>query len=335
MKESEYTIGIDIGGTNTTLGIVDEYGRCVKKSNFSTSACKDAGEFISSLVFSIHGLCSIDAREVQPLGIGIAAPAAQYREGIIQSPANLLWGTINIAEMLKQHYDLPIAVINDSNAVALGEMNFGLAQGMENFVALTLGTGLGAGVVVDGKLVTGENGFAGELGHVIVEPNGRMCGCKRRGCVETYVSATGICRTAFELLASELDASELRTVPYNELTAKKLYDFAAAGDILALKAFEITGVIFGRMLANVVASFDSEAIILSGGLVNAGELLLKPTLKAFDKHVLASLRGKVAVLPSRFSDGEGAILGASSIVNAREPVYASSGYETHEGGKYA
>ncbi len=322
MKDSEYKIGIDIGGTNTSLGIVDNNGRCIKKKSFSTSANKSIEEFIAKLVSSIREISTISSREVRPAGIGIAAPAAQRREGLIQNPANLLWGTVNIADLLKQHFDIPIAVINDSNAVALGEMKYGLAQNMKNFVAITLGTGLGAGVVVNGELVNGENGFAGELGHIVVEPNGRMCGCKRRGCVETYVSATGICRTAIELIANELDVSKLRALTYNELTAKTLYDLAVAGDVLALKAFQVTGEIFGKMLASTVVSFDPEAIILSGGLVRAGELLLKPTLKSFDENVLSSLGGKVAILPSRFSNGEGAILGASSVVEITETVSA-------------
>jgi glucokinase len=320
LKDSEYKIGIDIGGTNTSLGLVDTNGRCVKKMDFSTSANKNIEEFISKLVASIHEICMIDAHEVQPVGIGIAAPAAQYRAGLIQNPANLLWGTINIADLLKRQVDLPITVINDSNAVALGELKYGLARGMKNFVAITLGTGLGAGVVVNGELVNGANGFAGELGHIIVEPNGRKCGCKRRGCVETYVSATGVCRTAFELMANELDPSKLRGWTYSNLTAKAVYDLAVEGDTLARKTFEITGEIFGKMLASTAVSFDPEAIILSGGLVHAGEFLLKPTLKSFNENVIGSLRGKVAIFPSQFSDSEAAILGASSMIDIAEAV---------------
>ncbi len=322
MKDLEYKIGIDIGGTNTSLGLVDTNGRCIKKINFSTSANKSIEEFISKLARSVREICMIDTHEVHPVGIGIAAPAAQHRAGLIQNPANLLWGTINIADLLKQQYDLPITVINDSNAVALGEMKYGLARGMKNFVAITLGTGLGAGVVMNGELVNGANGFAGELGHIIVEPNGRKCGCKRRGCVETYVSATGMCRTAFELMSSELDASKLRERTYSNLTAKVLYDLAIEGDILARKTFEVTGEIFGKMLASTVVSFDPEAIILSGGLVHAGEFLFKPTLKSFNENVLSSLRGKIAVFPSQFSDGEAAILGASSVIDINEPISA-------------
>lgn len=301
---------------------MDAHGKCVRKKDFSTSANKNIEEYLSKLVFAIHDICKIDTEEVHPLGIGIAAPAAQHRAGVIQNPANLLWGTIDIATLLKQYFDVPVAIINDSNAVALGEMKYGLAQDMENFIAITLGTGLGAGVVINRKLVNGENGFAGELGHIIVEPNGRKCGCKRRGCVETYVSATGACRTAFELMANELEASKLREQPFKELTAKKLYDYAVSGDTLALRAFEITGEIFGKMLANTVVSFDPEAIILSGGLIHAGEILLKPTLKSFNNNVLSSLRGKVAIFPSQFSDGEAAILGASSILGTGELVSA-------------
>jgi len=217
--------------------------------------------------------------------------------------------------LLKPYYNVPIVLTNDSNAAALGEMKFGLAKGMKNFVVITMGTGLGAGIVVDGRLLYGENGVAGELGHMTIEPGGRLCGCKRRGCVETYVSATGIRRTVFELLARSTEETELREICYNQLTAEKTHELARRGDPIAIEAFELTGNVLGRVLSNTVAVFDPEAIILSGGLMRAGDLLLEPTTKSFNENVLKLHKRKAVILKSQLKDGEAAILGASSLVN--------------------
>ena len=313
MQSQKFTIGIDIGGTNTVVGLVAA-GVCVAKTKFMTQECFSLEDFRSKLVGGITELSHMRGGAQHIAGIGIAAPAARHREGTIQSPANLQWGTIDIVNLLKPHYDLPIALTNDSNAAALGEMKFGLAKGMKNFVIITMGTGLGAGIVVDGRLLYGENGVAGELGHMTIEPGGRLCGCKRRGCVETYVSATGIRRTVFELLARSTEETELRDISYNQLTAEKTYELARRGDAIAMEAFRFTGNILGRVLSNTVAVFDPEAIILSGGLMHAGDLLLEPTTKSFTENALKLHKRKAVILKSQFKDGEAAILGASSLV---------------------
>ena len=313
MQSQKFTIGIDIGGTNTVVGLVDG-GECVAKVKFLTQDCLSIEDFRSKLVGGITELTQHLGDVQHIVGIGIAAPAARHREGTIQSPANLQWGTIDIVNLLKPNYRLPIVLTNDSNAAALGEMKFGLAKGMKNFVVITMGTGLGAGIVVDGRLLYGENGVAGELGHMTIEPGGRLCGCKRRGRVETYVSATGIRRTVFELLARTTEESELRDVSYNQLTSEKTCELARCGDPIAIEAFEFTGNILGRVLSNTVAVFDPEAIILSGGLMHAGGLILEPTVKSFNENVLKLHKGKTVILKSQLKDGEAAILGASSLV---------------------
>ncbi|MGA7160533.1 MAG: ROK family protein [Bacteroidota bacterium] len=315
MQSQKFTIGIDIGGTNTVVGLVAGNGDCVERIKFFTQEFPTAEVFKMRLLSGIRELSERLSAVQKIVGIGIAAPAARHREGTIQSPANLQWGTIDIVNLLKPFYNLPIVLMNDSNAAALGEMKFGLAKGMKNFVVITMGTGLGAGIVVDGRLLYGENGVAGELGHMTIEPGGRLCGCKRQGCVETYVSATGIRRTVFELLARSTEETELRDISYNELTAEKVHELASRGDTIALEAFEITGKILGRVLSNTVAVFDPEAIILSGGLMHAGDLLLEPTTKSFTENVLMLHKRNAVILKSHLKDGEAAILGVSSLVS--------------------
>ncbi len=313
MNGHEITIGVDIGGTNTVVGAVDKIGNRLLEVSFPTKAHESAETFVPRLARTIEELCE-KLPEYKLRDIGIAAPAANYREGTIESPANFKWGRINLVEMMKRFFTLPIAITNDSNAAALGELRFGLAKGMKNFIAITLGTGLGAGIIVDGRLLHGENGSAGELGHSILEPGGRQCGCGRRGCAETYVSATGICRTVFDLLAQRMEASELRQVSFNNLTAERIFQFATQGDPIANEAFEVTGRYLGRMLADAIAAFDPEAVILFGGLMNAGDMLLGPTRKAFEENALAVYKGKVKILKSILNNGQAAILGASCLV---------------------
>jgi len=313
MKQS-VTAGVDIGGTNTVVGLINDSGTCVLKSNSPTLGQGSAEQFVLRLAEAIRQLLRELPGESTLGGIGIAAPAANYRKGIIQNSANLQWKTIEIVGMMKQHFDLPIAVMNDANAAALGEMRNGCTKGMKNSIVITLGTGLGAGIVTDGHLLYGENGVAGELGHVIVDPNGRICGCGRRGCAETYVSATGIRRTVFELLAYNATESKLRDISFNQLTSEKTYELAIQGDPIARDAFLITGRHLGLLLSNIAAVFDPEAIVLSGGLMNAGDLLLDPTKESFDQNRLDLKWRKVLILKSHLADGEAAILGASWLV---------------------
>ena len=312
--KKELTIGVDIGGTNTVVGAILRDGTFAFKSSFPTTGHKNVEEFIKRLIDSIDKIQTTIAKGSRMCGIGLAAPAARHREGIIKDPANLQWGTVNLVEILKRQYGLPTAITNDSNAAALGEMKYGAGKGMRNFVVLTLGTGLGAGIVMDGRLLYGNNDVAGELGHITLVAGGRQCGCLRRGCAETYVSASGLRRTAFELLALENDDSRMRDVSFNELSSKKIYDLAREGDDLAVKTFDVTGDYLGRLLANAVAAFDPETIILSGGLSEAGDLLLHPTRKSFEENVLGLHRGTVGIVKSTMKDGDAAILGASCLV---------------------
>jgi glucokinase len=314
VNEKEFTIGVDIGGTNTVVGVVGRDGISSIKLTFPTTGHKNVEEFIKRLTASIDKLRRKIPSGSSLRGIGLAAPAARHREGIIKDPANLQWGTVNLVDILKRHYGLPTAITNDSNAAALGEMNYGAGKGMQNFVVLTLGTGLGAGVVMDGRLMYGNNDMAGELGHITLEPGGRQCGCMRRGCAETYVSASGLRRTAFDLLVRDNDDSRMRDVSFNQLSSKMIYDFAYEGDNLALKTFAVTGDYLGRLLANTVAALDPEAVILSGGLAEAGDLLLHPTKKSFEENVLGLHKGTVEILKSAMSNGDAAILGASCLV---------------------
>ena len=314
MNENEIALGVDIGGTNTSIGVVDRFGTCAFKSSFATSGHQNVEEFLKRLTASIDKVSRKLPRGTKLCGIGVAAPAARHREGIVKNPANLHWGTVNLVEILRRKYSLPTAITNDSNAAALGELRYGAGKDLRNFVVLTLGTGLGAGVVADGRLLYGHNDMAGELGHIILEAGGRLCGCSRRGCAETYVSASGLRRTAFDLLVQDNDESIMRSISFNELTSKRIYELAADGDVVALKAFAMTGDYLGRLLANTVAAFDPEAIILSGGLAEAGELLLKPTRRSFEENVLGLHRGTVEIIRSSLANGEAGILGASSLV---------------------
>lgn len=310
----EYAIGVDIGGTNTVIGAVDRSGRFLFKTSFPTVGQKTVGDFIKRLTASIDKETRKTPAGFILHGIGLAAPAAQHREGIVKDPANLHWGTVNLVEIIKHQFGVPTAITNDSNAAALGELRYGAGYGKNNFVVLTLGTGLGAGVVVDGRLLYGNNDMAGELGHVVLEYNGRRCGCLRRGCAETYISASGLRRTAIELLARDTDESPIRAISFNDLSAKRIFELASDGDVIATRAFEVTGAYLGRLLANTVAAFDPELVILSGGLTEAGDLLLLPTRKSFEENVLLSHWGTVEIVKSALTNGDAAILGASSLV---------------------
>lgn len=316
MNDSDITVGIDIGGTNTTVAVIDSTGQVLKVTTYPTNAPSGADSYVRRLALTVEDQCAALGEGHALRGIGIASPAANHWNGTIYRPANLSWGTINIVEMLGEYFDMPITVMNDSNAAALGELKYGSGKGMKNFVVITLGTGLGAGLVVNGQLLHGETGAAGELGHMTANPQGRECGCGRRGCVETYVSATGIRRTAFELLAQRTAESQLRTMSFVELSAMKLFELAKAGDVIAREAFEITGKHLGRLLTNIVAVLDPQAVIVSGGLANAGELILGPTRRAFEANVLNVYTGRVKIIQSILPDGRAAVLGASSVVRA-------------------
>jgi glucokinase len=317
MKKEKVVIGIDIGGTNTVFGIVDRSGRILAEDGITTSHYDEPEVFVAALYEKIMITIPKIGREVEVLGFGIGAPMGNINKGTIEYPADLPWkGIIPLAEIFSRHTGLPVIVTNDANAAAVGEMIYGGAKGMKNFVVITLGTGLGSGFVVDGKLVYGQDGFAGEIGHTSIRPgmSNRDCGCGRKGCLETYVSATGLKRTVLKILADRLEDSELRRYSFDELDSKKIYEAARRGDILAIEAFEHTGAMLGFKLADVVAHTNPEAIFLFGGLALAKELIFEPAQKHMEQNLLYIYRDKVKLLPSELSTHNAAVLGASSLV---------------------
>ncbi|MFQ5649111.1 MAG: ROK family protein [bacterium] len=313
VKEA-FFIGVDIGGTNTELGFVDTTGHIFAQRSFATDVHETASSFVAQLEEVVEQECAKLSKERVCKGIGIAAPNVNYLQGTIESPANLKWGTINLVALLQQHYKLPIRIINDANAAALGEMRFGLAKEMKSFVVITLGTGLGGGIVINREILNGSNGLAGELGHMTAVVGGRQCACGRFGCLETYVSANGIRRTAIELMSSRLYDSELCGISFDSLTAKMISDAAHKQDALALEVLAFTGKVLGRKLADVAACLDPEAFILMGGVANTGDLMLKPTRKSFEGYLMPVYKGKIPILLSKMQKGHPAILGATTLV---------------------
>ncbi len=313
MGHTGLVLGVDIGGTNTSLGLVDQEGRCHASDSMPTRGDQAPQLFFQRLHARAQGLLEGLGEGFELLGIGMGAPNANYARGTIENPPNLSWGRVDLRLEWSPYFQVPVVATNDANAAALGEMHFGAARGMRDFMVITLGTGLGSGIVVDGRLVYGSTGFAGEVGHVIVDPQGRLCGCGRRGCLETFASATGIRRTVLELLEAGSLATELREVPPPELSSRRIFEAAQGGDALALEAFRITGDILGRKLADAVVFTSPEAIILFGGLAGAGALLFDPTRRALEENLFPIFRNTVKLLPSGIQGGQAAILGASAL----------------------
>lgn len=312
--KKKVAIGIDVGGTNTVFGFVDEAGQCVYESSILTRADQDADQLFSRLFKKIDDNFKEYSDDYELIGIGIGAPNANYYKGTVELPPNLNWGIVNVLEIVKKYSPLPSAITNDANAAAIGEMIFGAAKGMKDFIVITLGTGLGSGIVVNSQLVYGSDGFAGEIGHTIVDPNGRECGCGRKGCLETYASASGIRRTVYELIGTTNIPSELRNMGYNQLTAKDIADAANRGDKLALAAFDHTAKILGLKLADSVAHLSPEAIILFGGLALAGDLIFVPAKRYMEEYMLNIFKNKVKLLPSALPGAHAAVLGASALI---------------------
>lgn len=310
-----YVVGIDIGGTNTVFGIVDARGNVVASSSIKTGRHADIKDYVEELKTSLNNLLEANDATDKIAGIGVGAPNGNYFTGAIEMAPNLPWkGRIPLAELLKEAFGVPVALTNDANAAAIGEMTYGVARGMKDFIMITLGTGVCSGIVVNGQLVYGHDGFAGELGHVIVKPsNGRMCGCGRTGCLEAYCSATGVARTAREFLETRTDKSLLRNLPIEGITSKDVYDAAVQGDKLAKEIFEYTGKIMGEAFANFIAFSSPEAIILFGGLSRSGELLMKPIKEAMDRNTLNIYKGKTKLLLSELKESDAAVLGASAL----------------------
>ncbi|MDQ2179391.1 ROK family protein [Marinifilum sp. D714] len=310
----ELAVGIDIGGTHTVFGLVDKLGNCLAQNRMYTKDFVRFPDFVNILSSKIKSIEVPGQSNYKIIGIGVGAPNADYKKQTIENASNLSWeGILPLGNLLRENFDLPVKVTNDANASAMAEKLYGGAVGMKNFMVLTLGTGLGSGIVVNNDIVYGHSGFAGELGHIIARPNGRQCGCGRYGCLETYVSATGIKRTVSKLLAKYSFESELRGIPFNRMSAKKLADAAYRGDKIAIESFEFTGKILGIALANVVAINNPETIFLAGGLSKAGDLLLKPTQHHMEENLLSVYKGKTN-LKITSVNGNSGILGSAAMI---------------------
>jgi glucokinase len=317
MSKEKTVVGIDIGGTNTMFGFVDRSGKILAEDMIITTHYDEPEVFVAALYEKMMVTAQKSGKDMEILGFGIGAPMGNINKGTIEYPADLPWkGIIPLADIFARHTSLPVIVTNDANAAAVGEMIYGGARGMKNFVVITLGTGLGSGFVVDGKLVYGHDGFAGEIGHTSIRPglSNRDCGCGRKGCLETYVSATGLKRTVLKIMADRLDDRELRKHSFDELDSKMIYEAARRGDPIALEAFEHTGAMLGFKLADVVAHTNPEAIFLFGGLALAKELIFEPAKRHMEQNLLYIYRDKVKLLPSELSTQNAAVLGASSLV---------------------
>jgi len=312
---SSVAIGIDIGGTNTKIGVVDREGKLLQHTSIETTSYELVEDYFRGMANAIRELLVKMEGAPALVGVGVGAANGNYYTGTIDRSTNLRWKhSIPLAKMFQDEFKVPSLITNDANAAALGEMVYGNAKTMKDFVMITLGTGLGSGFVCNGSLLNGHNGIAGELGHTTVNPNGRYCNCGKRGCLETYVSATGIRRTVYKLLADHLEDSELRGISFDDLNTKMITDAALRGDLVAKSCFDYTGRILGLKLADTVVHTDPEAIFLFGGLAQAGELIFAPTIKSMEENLMPLFRGKVKVLPSGLQNQAAPILGASSLI---------------------
>lgn len=309
-----YVVGMDIGGTNTVFGIVDQEGNVICQDSIKTKAYPVIDDYVNAIGEKLDVLIESVGGKDKIQGMGVGAPNGNYYTGNIEFAPNLAWkGIVPLAKLFSERVGVPCKLTNDANAAAIGEMTYGAAKGMKHFIMITLGTGVGSGIVIDGKMVYGHDGFAGELGHIIAVPDGRVCGCGRKGCLEAYCSATGIVRTAKEVLKTSYDPSTLRNIPEDELTSKDIFDCAMAGDAVAKDIFQKTGELLGKALANFTVFSSPEAFIIFGGLAKAGDLIFKPVKEAMEENMLAVFKNKVKVLPSQLKDADAAVLGASAL----------------------
>lgn len=317
-SQKPFVIGVDLGGTNTVFGIVDARGQIVAEDSIKTQAYKTAEDFVKACVECLKPLIAQVGGNEKVAGMGIGAPNGNYYSGSIEFAPNLCWahnGVVPLAQMLSDQLDgLPVRLTNDANAAAMGEMAYGAARGMKNFIVITLGTGVGSGIVVNGQVLYGHDGFAGELGHVtMVREGGRTCGCGRKGCLEAYCSATGVARTAREILATTDRPSMLRNKPANEIESLDVSIAASKGDEVANEIFRFTGKMLGEACADFAAFSSPEAFIFFGGLCKAGDLIMKPIEEAYNQSVLPIFRGKAKFLVSSLMDANAAVLGASAL----------------------
>lgn len=316
-KLKPYVIGLDLGGTNSVFGIVDSRGDIKATTSIKTQGYEDVNDYVAAsvealqlIIDQVGGIDTIKA-------MGIGAPNGNYYNGTIEFAPNLSWGrngVVPLAKMFSEKLGIPVALTNDANAAAIGEMTYGVARGMKNFIVITLGTGVGSGIVVNGQLVYGSDGFAGELGHVVVRrEDGRSCGCGRNGCLEAYCSATGVARTARELLETTEEPSLLREMILEDITSLDVRIAAEKGDKLAQHVYQTTGEMLGEACANFAAFSSPEAFIFFGGLTKAGDLLMKPLKESYDKNVLKIYKDKAKFLISGLDGSSAAVLGASAI----------------------
>lgn len=312
----QLAIGIDIGGTGTKFGIVDRLGNLLFSSEMFTKKHAEIESFIEELHAKMLPMIEQAGGIGRFIGIGVGAPNGNYYSGTIEYAPNLPWkGIIPLAKMMRDVFHLPVVLTNDANAAAIGEMMYGAAKDMKDFIMITLGTGVGSGIVANGQLIYGHDGFAGELGHTIILPDGRLhAGTGKHGSLESYASATGVVLTAQELLARDDQPSLLRDIPAEELDSKKVYEAAIKGDALAKEIFDFTGKILGMALANFVMFSSPEAIILFGGLTKSGDLLLKPVREHMENNLIQIFQNKVKILVSHLKESDAAILGASALV---------------------
>lgn len=311
----QLVIGIDIGGTGTKFGIVDRDGNVLFGSEISTKKHATVNSFIDELYEALSELIERSGGTGRIKGIGVGAPNGNFYTGTIEYAPNLPWkGIIPLAELLETKFKLPVTLTNDANAAAIGEMMYGAAKGMKDFIMITLGTGVGSGIVANGQLIYGHDGFAGELGHTIVIPDGRFhSGTGKKGPLEAYASATGVRLTAIEILEKNTEPSLLRDIPYDKLDSKAVYEAAIQGDKVAMEVFEYTGKILGLALANAIMFSSPEAIVLFGGLTKAGDLILKPTKRHMEENLIQVFQNKVKILVSHLKESDAAILGASAL----------------------
>lgn len=317
-----YTIGLDLGGTNAVFGIVDAQGNILEQASIKTKAYDTAEAFVNAGVEALTPIINKVGGINKIEGMGIGAPNSNYYTGMVDHAPNISWAhecSVPLAKMFSDRLSLPVSITNDANAAALGEMAYGVAKGMKNFIMITLGTGVGAGIVINGQMVYGSDGLAGELGHVtMVRENGRLCGCGRRGCLEAYCSATGVARTAREFLENSDEPSLLRQINPDDITSLEVSKAAAQGDALACRVYEFTGKMLGEACADFTTFCSPEAYVFFGGLTKAGDLLMKPLLKSYDENVMAVFRGKAKFLVSSLDGAGAAVLGASAIAKKCE-----------------
>ena len=313
--QKPYVLGLDMGGTNSVLGVVYARGHVLGRTSIKTQAYRDINDYVNALYEEAEKIIEPLGGMEMVRGIGAGVPNGNFYTGYIQEAMNLPWQTVPFAQLVSERFGLPCRITNDANAAAMGEMTYGAAKGMKNFIMITLGTGVGSGIVIDGNVVYGHDGFAGELGHTtaVRGENARPCNCGKMGCLEAYASATGVARTAKEILTSTTKETLLRKLDVDNITSKDVYDAAEQGDEVAKEIFDFTGTILGQQLADFIAFSAPEAIVLFGGLTKSGDWIKRPIEEAMNKNVLPLWKNKVKVLFSDLKEADAAVLGASAL----------------------